>query len=292
MKAWPLLVLAVFAAGAVRCRPEPAPRSVVDGLGRDVAVPATITRIVTLAPNVTELVAAAGAGDRIVGTDDSSDHPPSMRSLPKVGALQPSIEKIVSLDPDLVVATTAGNPPSLESALRSVGIPLYVVRADRLADVAASLGGLADLFGTDASAVIGQIERSLGALDRNRARRPRVLLLLWPAPLYVAGRQTYLDDLLQATGADNAVTVAGWPGYSLEAIVAHPPDIILYPENAVARDAVMLLPTQAEAWKRVPAFLTGAIHPIPDDLLLRPGPRLVEGARELDRIFDAWEEGR
>lgn len=288
---WPLFVLALVIVSATSCSPEPA-RTVIDGLGRKVAVPATIARIVTLAPNATELVAAAGGANRIVGTDDASDHPPAVRALPKLGALQPSIERIVALDPDVVVATTAGNPVSLVPALRSAGIPLYVLRTDRLADVPAGLAGLASLLDTDASEAIERMRRELAALDAGRAKVPRVLIILWPAPLYVVGRNTYLDDLLEATGAENAVTVDGWPSYSLEAIVAHPPDIILYPERAVAGEAVASLPEAAAGWRAVPAFETGAIHPIPDDLLLRPGPRLVEGARELERIFDAWERAR
>ena len=291
MKSCSVLVLALMTAGATACRPEPA-RTVVDGLGREVAVPPRIERIVTLAPNATELVAQAGGEALIVGTDDASDHPPTVRALPKVGALQPSIERIIALDPDIVVATTAGNPASLEPALRAVGIPLYVVRTDRLADVRASLAGVATLLNRDAYAAVERMARELAALDASRTHAPRVLILLWPAPLYVAGRNTYLDDLLKATGAENAVTVDGWPSYSLEAIVAHPPDIILYPERAVARDAVMSLPETAAAWREVPAFENGEVHPIPDDLLLRPGPRLVEGARELERIFDAWERSR
>lgn len=291
LKSWSVLVLAVLAAGAAACRPDPA-RTVIDGLGREVGVPSTIARIVTLAPNATELVAEAGGASRIVGTDDASDYPATVRRLPKVGALQPSIERIVALDPDVVVATTAGNPASLEPALRSAGIPLYVVRTDRLADVPASLAGLAALLNSDASEAIERMRRELAALDASRDEAPRVLILLWPAPLYVAGRNTYLDDLLEATGAENAVTVEGWPSYSLEAIVAHPPDIILYPERAVAREAVTSLPETAGAWRGVPAFETGDIHSISDDLLLRPGPRLVEGARELERIFDAWERNR
>ncbi|MCA1732820.1 MAG: ABC transporter substrate-binding protein, partial [Acidobacteria bacterium] len=120
----PLALLLVTLA-APGCR-QPDGMTVIDGLGREVRVPERIKRVVTLAPNVTELVAAVGALDRIVGVDSDSDYPPPVRQLPKVGQLQPSLEAIAAVRPDLVIASTSGNPPSLEGALEGLGVPLYV----------------------------------------------------------------------------------------------------------------------------------------------------------------------
>src|SRR6476620_2867245 len=115
-----LLLLLVCAPG---CAPSES-GVVRDDVSRPVDVPPHVARIVTLAPNLTEMVYAIGAGNRIVGTDDFSDEPASVKALPKVGGMQPNIEKIVALKPDLVLATTNGNHPNLSPALAAVHIPL------------------------------------------------------------------------------------------------------------------------------------------------------------------------
>lgn len=284
-----MALVALLAATA--CAREEA-RVLSDGIGRPVALPADVRRIVTLAPDVTEIVSAAGGGERIVGTDSASDFPPAVIGLPKVGELQPSVEAIAALEPDLVIASTSGNPPSLAPALAAAGIPLFVLKTDRVAAVPASLALVAEVLRTDASSAIAAFEHGVSARKRARGKSPRVLILLWPAPLYVAGRGTHLDDLLQIAGADNAVAVEGWPSYSLEALVADPPDIILYPGRAVTGDAIASLADSSPAWGEVAAVREGWVSPVPDDLLLRPGPRLVEGLESINAIFDRWEASR
>ncbi|HVR41913.1 MAG TPA: helical backbone metal receptor [Thermoanaerobaculia bacterium] len=281
-------VLALVLAG---CASERG-RSVVDGVGRRVELPPAVERIVTLAPNVTELVAAAGGAGRIVGTDDASDFPPSIRPLPTVGEMQPSLEAIVTLDPDLVIASTAGNPPSLGPALAALRIPLFVLKTDRLEDLGPALRQLGEVLGTDPAEAIESLETGLARGRRSRSPRPRVLVLLWPEPLYVAGVGTYVDDLIGLAGGRNAVRVGGWPAYSLEALVASPPDLILVPGESVGPDLMRRLVAESEAWKAVPAASEGRIHPFPDDLVLRPGPRVTEGLREINEILDSWERAR
>src|SRR2546430_8508686 len=92
-------------------------------------------RVVSLAPNVTEIIFALGCGDRVVGTDDFSDQPAGAKSLPKVGGVQPDVEKIVALKPDLVVANAAGLHPNVARAMTGVHVPLLVVRNERLSDI-------------------------------------------------------------------------------------------------------------------------------------------------------------
>ena len=262
-----------------------------DGVGRTVHLPAKIERIVTLAPDVTEMVDAAGGGDRIVGTDSFSDMPPRVRTLPKVGDLQPSVEAIAALAPDLVIASNNGNPPSLARALGGAGIPLYVLRSDRLDTIPPALRSLGAILGTGdvAEASAREFERSLQRGSRRRTSTPKVLIMLWPEPLYVAGEKTYIDDLLRLAGAGNAVKAEGWPAYSLEALAAGPPDLILFPRRAIPDTEIEKL-RSAVAWRDLEAIRHGAIYPMPDDEFLRPGPRLIQGLEELNRILDAWEK--
>ena len=260
--------------------------SVRDDLSRSVAIPPKVTRVVTLAPNLTEIVYAIGAGNRIAGTDDFSDEPAAAKTLPKVGGMQPNVEKIVALKPDLVLATTNGNHPNLAPALAAVHIPLYVVRTDRLDEIPRAMERIATLLKLP-SAAAGELRAAIARQKRTRSRAPRVLFAVWANPLYVAGRKTFSDDLFELTGATNAVPVDGWPQYSLESLVAQPPDIILYPSKPVSRAQIdKLLDVSPDLKRRV------SVIAVDENLFTRPGPRVALAAQELNRILDAWRPSR
>ena len=244
------------------------------------AAPAKPVRVVTLAPNLTEMMYAAGAESSVAGTDDASNFPPAARALPKVGAMQPDIEKIAALKPDLVVASTEGNHPNLAQALKAVNIPLMLIRTDRLAEIAPAMRTLGrKTNGARTDQAVATLERELAAQKRTRAKSPRVLFAVWTDPLYVAGRNTFIDDLFIHTGAQNAVPLNGWPQYSLESLVANPPDLILYPRGAVT-------PQQVEGLLARAPGLRPRVEPVDQDIFQRPGPRVVEAARALNAILD------
>jgi ABC-type hemin transport system substrate-binding protein len=237
--------------------------------------PAT-QRIVSLSPNVTELLFAAGSGAHIVGTDDFSNFPAQVKQLPKVGGMQPDIEKIVALKPTLVIASTEGNHPNLAPALKAVNIPLLLLKTDRVADVPAALR---QLGGADAAS---KLEQDLSAQKRTRDQPKRVLFAVWTDPLYVAGRETFTDDLYALAGAQNAIEVKGWPQYSLESLVKHPPDLLLYPRGSVSKE-------QIDALLKRAAGIKPQVIPVDDDIFQRPGPRVVDAARALNEILDRAE---
>lgn len=277
----PLVIAALFVL-LLGCTKERV-ATVQDDLGRAVAIPSRIGRVVTLAPNLTEIVYAIGAGETLVAADDASNFPPEARALPKVGAMQPNVEKIVAHRPHLVLASSEGNHPNLAPALEAAGIPLFVVKTDRIAEIPRAMRQLGRLLHVDgAEQAAARLEASLAAQRRVRAQAPRVLFAIWTDPLYVAGRETFTDDLLRFAGAENAVRVRGWPQYSLESLLASPPDLVLYPRGAVA-------PAQMEALRaRVPE-LDAKIVAVDEDIFQRPGPRVSEAAARLNGILDAFE---
>lgn len=257
--------------------------AVTDGLGRSVVLPRRVQRVVTLAPNLTEMIFAVGAGEKIVGTDDYSNFPAAARRLAKVGGMQPNVEKIAALKPDLVLASSEGNHPSLAPALAAAGIPLYVVRTDRLSEITPAMAFVGDVLDAPNTAdAVLELERDIAAQRRTRTRKPRTMFAVWVDPLYVGGRVTFTDDLLILTGAENAVHVHGWPQYSLESLLASPPDLILYPRGAVTPQQIAALQ------KRVPE-LRAPIVPVDEDIFQRPGPRVAQAARSLNAILDDWE---
>lgn len=275
---WFLQTAALAAVFVCACDERRA-ATTTDDIGRPVAVPREIRRIVTLAPNLTEMIFALGAGDRIAGADDFSNFPVAAKALPKVGGMQPNIEKIVALKPDVVFASTEGNHPNLAPALAAANIPLFVIRTDRLSEIPTAMRRLALLLGTRNDAV-RELESAVAAQKRTRAKSPRLLFAVWTDPLYVAGRNTFTNDLFALTGATNAVEVTGWPQYSLESFVATPPDIFLYPRGAVT-------PQQVDALlKRVPDLKMRVVS-VNEDIFQRPGPRMAEAARTLNAILDA-----
>jgi iron complex transport system substrate-binding protein len=268
-----LLVVALFAScNASEPAPKPTPR-----------------RIVTLAPNVTEMVLALGAGDRITGTDDFSADAITAatpgRKLPHVGGIQPNLEKIVAVRPDLVIANAAGLPPNLGRALAAVHIPLLVVTNERLAGIARSMTAIGAALGVDSTRAVAALNASLARARRTRAQPPRLMLAVWPDPLYVAGNNTFAGDLFALCGARNAVEVSGWPQYSLESFVASPPDILLYPNHSVAPEQVRALLDRAGT-KNVEAVA------VDGNLFMRPGPRVGEAAEMLNAILDEPRVGR
>lgn len=277
-----LLLLALF---SFACSEAP-PATTKDDLGRAVALPREIRRVVTLAPNITEILYAVGAEAKIAGTDDYSNFPAAAKSLPKVGGLQPNIEKIVALKPDLVLASTEGNHPNLAAALSAARIPLFVIRTDRLAEIPAAMRRVGTMLDArDAEAAVRNVERAVEAQRRRRASAPRVLFAVWTDPLYVAGRGTFTDDLFALTGARNAVALNGWPQYSLESLLASPPDLLLYPRGAVTREQVDAL------LKRLPGLRTRVVA-VDEDIFQRPGPRMAEAAAALNAIMETEVKGK
>ena len=238
-----------------------------------------VDRVVSLAPNVTEMVAAVGCGTKIVGTDNFSDYPEAMRRLPKVGGVEPDVEKIVSLHPDLVIASASNAHPNLRRALAAVHLPLMIIRTDRVSQIAPAMTDIARRLNCQA---IVTVTIALEHQRRKRARSPAVLFAVWTDPLYVAGSSSFVDDLLMLTGARNAISAPGWPQYSLEAFAAHPPDLLLYPNRSVTAKAVDDLLRRANVHVKAVA--------VDEDVFTRPGPRVVRAAEELNGILDQWEK--
>ncbi len=263
---------------------------VTDGTGRSITLPAPPRRIVSLVPGVTEMLFAIGADDRLAGRTDFCDYPPAARAKPSVGGMiAPSLERLVSLRPDLVVVTSSGNSDDTRLQLERLRVPVYLVDPHGLSDVFRTVERLGDLTDRRARAgeVVAGLERRVRAVaTRVAARpRPRVLYVVWPEPLIVPGRGAAVTELIALAGGASVTADGpeGYPRYSVEAAVAGAPDVII-----LARHGAGVAPYAREKWERfagLPAIQSGRLHAVDGDVFHRFGPRVVDALEILARLI-------
>ena len=252
--------------------------------------------MVSLAPNLTEIVYAVGAGDQLVGNTTYCDYPEAARNVAKVGdTLQPSIERILSLRPQLVLVSTASQLEAFTRQLDEHGIVVYVTNPRDLEGVFRSLEKVGQLLNHEEQAkqLVQQLRNSAAGITKTvQAETPiRVFYQLSAEPLYTAGRDSYVTDLIQRAGGVSvtAEVPEAWPRFSQESAVAARPDAIVMPTGGSMGTANSQV---AAGLKNSPAVLNGRVFKINGDLLSRPGPRLIDGLEELARALhpEAFEK--
>lgn len=283
-------VRAAVAAAVLLAAPAVSAAPVVDMLGRRVLAPARPTRLVSLAPSLTEILFALGLGDRVVGVSENCDFPAEARTKPRVGGIaNPSFEAIVGLRPDLVLATLEGNLEAHVRTLEGLGLPVYVVRPVDFATVLEAVERVGRLLGKEAEStrLAGEMRRRADGIARAvaGAPRPRVLYVLWGDPLIVPGRDTLITDLIRRAGGDSvtAEEPLPYPRLSAEEAVARRPDRIVLPRHGEAS-----VDERLRAWRHLallPAVREGRVHSVDGDLVHRPGPRVVEALDALARLL-------
>lgn len=264
-------------------------RTVVDEAGRQVKLPAKVDRFVSLAPNVTEIVYAIGAGDGLVGRTTFCTFPAEAKQVPEVGdTLKPSIERIIALRPQVVFVSTASQLEAFTSQLANQQIAVYVTDPHDLEGVFNSINGIAQLLGKgqQADQLLNELRARATTVETAvKQQGPvRVFYQVSDQPLYTIGRDAFITDLIKrAGGASVTADVPGaWPRYSDESALASKPEAIILPTGGSMGDANS---TPAAALKQSPAAVTGRVYKINDDLLSRPGPRAVDGLEQLARAL-------
>jgi iron complex transport system substrate-binding protein len=259
--------------------------SVQDDNGNTVVLPRPAQRLVTLAPHITELVFAAGGGDRIVGTVSYSDFPAAASSIPRVGDhRQLDLERVIALKPDLLVVWLHGNAARQLEPLRKLGIPLFYSEPRKIDDVPDTMYRIAQLLGTEPQARqnAAELREKLGRLSAQyRNRSPvRVFYQVWDRPLYTLNGTHIVSDAIRLCGGENvfAKLPITAPIVNIEAVLKENPEAIITGDR---RNQDM---TGLELWKQYPSLSAaqrGNLFVVKSDLLLRPGPRIVAGAAAL-----------
>lgn len=266
-----------------------ATRQVVDEEGRQVTLPVKIERIVSLAPNLTEIVYAVGAGDRLVGNTEYCDYPVEAKSVAKIGdTMHPSVERIIALKPQIVLVSTASQLEAFTKQLNQQRIAVYVTNPRSLDEVFHSIETLGGLLGHHDWAVnVVQDLRSRAAAVEVAMRSVKPVKVFYQVsgePLYTIGREAYLTDLVRlAGGVSVTADVPGaFPRFSDEAALAARPEAVILPSGGSMGSANS---TVAPSLKDSPAVLNNRVYKINDDFLSRPGPRLIEGLEEMARVL-------
>ena len=261
----------------------------VDMVGRRVELQKPPRRIISLAPSLTEILFALGAGDSVVGVTDYADYPTEAGGKPTVGGgVDPDLEVIVALQPDLVLIAADANRWETLIQLEQLQIPVFGVKPVGVEGVLASILKVGEAVGRQpqAEGLIARMRRRMAAVSQKVSvlARPRVLCVVWIDPLIVAGGETVIDDLINLAGGVNIVRTAGFPRYSLEELVVDPPDVILLALDRGGLhhgEALRRLPV----WREVRPVREGAVRVIDASLTSRPGPRIVDGVELLARLL-------
>ncbi|MFC1820435.1 cobalamin-binding protein [Thermodesulfobacteriota bacterium] len=262
-----------------------------DSLGREVILETEPGRIVSLAPNITEILYFLGLGDRVVGVTRFSYYPPEANKKPKVGSyINLNVEKIISLSPDLVIGTVDGNEQGIVDILTQARIQVFVVSARNIGQIIETIIELGHVCGIPKKArsfATGLNERVEKITERTRfCKRPLVFLQINLRPIMTANRNSFLHDLIGLAGGinmagDKSIT---YPKIGLEEVIKRKPEVIII--SSMKRGGRFEKARQEWLkWTSIPAVINNRVHLIDSDLIDRPSPRIIDGLEAMARII-------
>jgi iron complex transport system substrate-binding protein len=276
------------------CTPQHPAGNIVDGLGRQVTISAIPQRIVSLAPSNTEILFALGLGDKVVGDTEYCNYPEAAKTKTKVGGFSTvDVEKVVSLSPDLVLATRIHDKTTIP-ALENLGITVVALAPGSLNEVLDSIKLVGKITGQDKEAA--ELTNNLGTriaavVDKTQKlpanQRPRVFYVTWHDPLWTAGAGTLADDVIRQAGGQNiASDLTGDKTIDLETVISRDPEVIIV---SVGMGTGQDLPWQyiksESRLENTQALLNGRVYKIDGDLIHRPGPRVVDALEQMSQFI-------
>lgn len=265
-----------------------AQRTLQDELGRKVVLPETPHRIITLAPSLTDMVYAMGAGADVVGVSNYTKYPDEATKKTKIGdTIAPSIETIVSLHPDLVLAIKDSNRHETVEQLEKFGIPVFVTDTIGIRGIYASIANLGDALNRrqDADALVRRL-RNREQSVRQRVKgmsTPHVFFVLWPDPVFTAGKDAFITELIEIAGGKSVTDDISqtWPQISLEAVLARKPDfLIMVRGSEVTIDDLK----KKAGWNSLEAVKVNRVF-YTDDRIMHPSPVAFDALEELANQF-------
>lgn len=265
--------------------------SVTDQVGRTIVIPENPIRVVALAPSITEIIYGLNQGKRLVGATQYSTHPPEAESLPRIGSyIRLDIEKIVALKPDLCFAIKDGNPKHIIDKIVSLGIPVYAINPRNLQQIMDTITRLGSLLDAEqaASDLVADMEKRIEkvqTLVKKSGNKPRVFFQIDAEPLFSAGNNTFIHELIELAGGINiAAGRDSYPRYSWEDILVMQPEIVLISSMAGGLSPEYLVKSWRK-WDQLSAVKNEQVFVVDAELFDRPTPRLIDGLETIAEII-------
>jgi iron complex transport system substrate-binding protein len=266
-------------------------KTLKDEVGRKVTFPFPPRRIVSLAPNITEVLFSLGLDEEIVGVSVHCNFPEKAKTKIRVGSyISLDYEKITSVKPDLVIATGTGNTRDMVDRLEQLGFSSYVVYPKHFEGILKSILHVGQVVNREkeARAIIeGMKKRSHKVIELTKdLPRPKVFIQIGDTPIVTVGKGSFTDDLIQLAGGEN---IAGnekevYPRFGMEEILKRSPEVIVISSMKPNGDYQKIL-QEWNRWKTLPAVKNGRVHIINSDLIDRPSPRIIDGLEQLARML-------
>lgn len=267
------------------------PKTFKDEVGRPVTFLFPPKRIVSLAPNITEILFSLGLDEEIVGVSIHCNFPEKAKSKLKIGSyINLDFERIISLNPNLIIGTGAGNTREMVDRLERLGFPTFVIFPKNFYDILKSIGHIGEIVDRKREAKMileGMKKRSQRVVHLTQGLpRPRVFIQIGDAPIVTVGKGSFADDLISLAGGENIARheKERYPRLGIEEILKRSPEIIVISSMNPKGDYQKII-QQWGKWKSIPAVKNGRIHLIDSDLVDRPSPRIIMGLEELARII-------
>jgi iron complex transport system substrate-binding protein len=263
---------------------------VTDFKGRKIILDEVPQKIVSLSPSNTEILFALGAGERIVGVTSYCDYPEEAKKVEQMGDYEgPNMELIMKVQPDVVLAGYIQE--ELVKNLEDVGIPVIVTEAESFEAIYQSISLIGKVTGTDAEAekITTEMKTKIAEIEAKTKdkEKPTVFYLVWTDPLMTAGSKTFINDVIKAAGGINvAEKVDGWAKYSAEELVQDNPEILVAALHSTDSGMTKEDLSKNQIFSKLGCVKQGEIHVMSDDnIISRPGPRIVQAIEEMARVF-------
>lgn len=289
-----------FPFSAVQASEPDSPYCVTDMSDRSVCLNTRSPRIISLSPGSTELLFAAGAGDRVIAVDQHSDYPASVKQLPNVGGYpNVNVEAIVAMKPDLVVIWKGGDDPKVIQQLESLGVNTFHVNAVNFAGIEQALLGLGEIAGTrePAKKTAADFHQRLSGLQQQYSNQQplTVFFEIWRTPLMTVGNGLAINDVITLCGGRNiyAEVAERTPKVGIESLIARNPQVIIGsdPEGDTPQTRKDLMDYWSQ-WKNLQAVKNHQLFSVPSNLIARPTPRILEGAEMICKQLQAARSGQ
>ena len=266
-------------------------RTFRDEVGREVTFSFPARRIVSLAPNITEILFSLGLDEEIVGVSIHCNFPVKAKTKVQVGSyIRLDFEKIVSLSPDVIIATGAGNTRDTVERLGQLGFSTYVIYPKNFSDILKNIIHIGQVVNREEEArsiVAGMRKRSERVIEVTRSLpRPKVFVQIGEAPMVTVGKGSFADDLIRLAGGENIAEKEKevYPRFGMEEILKRSPEVIVI-STMNPKEDYQKMSQEWNRWKTIPAVKYGRVHIIDSDLIDRPSPRIIDGLEGLARIL-------